>query len=249
MTGSEKGRADLILVKRGLVPSREKARALIREKAVRLNGELLVKPSQTVASDGKFYIEQASIRWVSRGGLKLEAALNAFDVPDLSGAVCLDVGASTGGFSDVLLSRGASHIYAVDVGHGQLAKKLASDPRIINLEKTHARDLSRQLVPQYIDFIVCDLSFISITKALAPAMELARSGAGLISLIKPQFEAGRAALGKGGVVRQEADRQAAIELVRQFVCTRCGWQEKGLSSSPITGSDGNIEYLFYAVKP
>ena len=248
MTGSEKGRADLILVKRGLVQSREKARVLIREKAVRLNGELLVKPSQTISLDGKFHIEQASIRWVGRGGLKLEAAFRAFDVPDLSGAVCLDIGASTGGFSDVLLSRGAGHIYAVDVGHGQLAKKLASEPRIINLEKTNARDLTRQLVPHDIDFIVCDLSFISITKALAPAMELARNGAGLISLIKPQFEGGRAGLAKGGVVRQEADRQAAIELVRCFVCKDCGWKEKGLTRSPITGSDGNIEYLFYAVK-
>ncbi|MBL6604573.1 MAG: TlyA family RNA methyltransferase [Alphaproteobacteria bacterium] len=249
MTGYEKGRADLVLVRRGLVPSREKARSLIREKAVRLNGELLAKPSQTVPLDGNFNIEEASIRWVSRGGLKLEAALDAFDVPSLSGGVCLDVGASTGGFSDVLLSRGAAHIYAVDVGHGQLAKKLASDPRITNLEKTHARDLTRQLVPRDIDFIVCDLSFISITKALAPAMELARAGAVLITLIKPQFEAGRAALGKGGVVRAEADRQAAIELVRSFVCGACGWQEKGLICSPITGADGNIEYLFYAIKP
>ncbi len=249
MTSSEKGRADLILVKLGLVPSREKARYLIRKKAVRLNGELLVKPSKIVAIDGKFDIEIGSIRWVSRGGIKLEAALKAFDVPYLSGAVCLDVGASSGGFSDVLLSHGAGLIYAVDVGHGQLAKKLASDPRIINLEKTHARDLTRQLVPHDIDFIVCDLSFISITKAVAPAMEFARIGAGLIILIKPQFEAGRAALGKGGLVKEDADRQAAIELVRRFVCTECGWQEMGLIRSPITGSDGNIEYLLYAVKP
>ena len=249
MTGSEKGRADIVLVQRKLVPSREKARALIREKAVMLDGQLLVKPSQTVPVNGDFEIEQTTLRWVSRGGLKLQAALEAFDLPPLDGAVCVDVGASTGGFTDVLLGHGAGHVYAVDVGHGQLVEKLVEDTRVTNLEKTHARDLNNTLIPQKIDFVVCDLSFISITKALAPALELVRAGGMLVTLIKPQFEAGRAALGKGGVVRHEQDRQAAISLVRAFICQQCGWLEKGLIPSPIKGADGNIEYLFCAQKP
>ena len=249
MTGSEKGRADMVLVRRKLVPSREKARALIRDKAVMLDGQLLVKPSQTVPFKGNFEIEEATIRWVSRGGLKLEAALEAFALPPLNGCVCVDVGASTGGFTDVLLGYGAGHVYAVDVGHGQLAEKLARDKRVTNLEKTHARDLDTALIPQQIDLVVCDLSFISVTKALAPALELVRTGGRLVTLIKPQFEAGRAALGKGGVVREEEDRQAAIALVRTFICQQSGWQEWGLIPSPITGADGNIEYLFCAKKP
>ena len=249
MTGSEKGRADMVLVRRKLVPSREKARALIRDKAVMLDGQLLVKPSQTVPFKGNFEIDEATIRWVSRGGLKLEAALEAFALPPLNGCVCVDVGASTGGFTDVLLGYGAGHVYAVDVGHGQLAEKLARDKRVTNLEKTHARDLDTALIPQQIDLVVCDLSFISVTKALAPALELVRTGGRLVTLIKPQFEAGRAALGKGGVVREEEDRQAAIALVRAFICQQCGWQERVLIPSPITGADGNIEYLFCAKKP
>ena len=249
MTGSEKGRADIVLVRRKLVPSREKARALIRDKAVMLDGQLLVKPSQTVPFKGNFEIEEATIRWVSRGGLKLEAALEAFALPPLNGCVCVDVGASTGGFTDVLLGYGAGHVYAVDVGYGQLAEKLARDKRVTNLEKTHARDLDTALIPQQIDLVVCDLSFISVTKALAPALELVRTGGRLVTLIKPQFEAGRAALGKSGVVREEEDRQAAIALVRGFICQQCGWQERGLIPSPITGADGNIEYLFCAKKP
>jgi 23S rRNA (cytidine1920-2'-O)/16S rRNA (cytidine1409-2'-O)-methyltransferase len=239
----------MVLVRRKLVPSREKARALIRDKAVMLDGQLLVKPSQMVPFKGNFEIEEATIRWVSRGGLKLEAALEAFALPPLNGCVCVDMGASTGGFTDVLLGYGAGHVYAVDVGHGQLAEKLARDKRVTNLEKTHARELDTALIPQQIDLVVCDLSFISVTKALAPALELVRTGGRLVTLIKPQFEAGRAALGKGGVVREEEDRQAAIALVRAFICQQCSWQERGLIPSPITGADGNIEYLFCAEKP
>jgi 23S rRNA (cytidine1920-2'-O)/16S rRNA (cytidine1409-2'-O)-methyltransferase len=249
MTGSKKGRADMVLVRRKLVPSREKARALIRDKAVMLDGQPLVKASQKVPFEGNFEIEEAMIRWVSRGGLKLEAALEAFALPPLNGCVCVDLGASTGGFTDVLLGYGAGHVYAVDVGHGQLAEKLARDKRVTNLEKTHARELDTALIPQQIDLVVCDLSFISVTKALAPALELVRTGGRLVTLIKPQFEAGRAALGKGGVVREEEDRQAAIALVRAFICQQCSWQERGLIPSPITGADGNIEYLFCAEKP
>ena len=249
MTGVKKGRADLVLVQRGLVPSREKARALIREKAVMLDGLVLSKPSQTVPFSGHFKIDDTHLRWVSRGGLKLEAAINSFDLAPLDGTVCIDVGASTGGFTDVLLGYGAGHVYAVDVGHGQLDDNLAADKRVTNLERTHARDIDARLIPRPIDFIVCDLSFISVTKALSPALALARSGGKLVTLIKPQFEAGRAALGKGGVVRNEKDRQAAIDLVKAFICRECGWQEIGLILSPITGADGNIEYLFCAEKP
>jgi len=249
MSQQTSGRADVILVRRGLVASREKARTLIQQGAVKYSGQPIVKPSQTVPYDGVFELDTALTKWVSRGGLKLAAALDVFDIPMLKGAVCIDLGASTGGFTDVLLACGAEHIYAVDVGFGQLAEKLVRDRRVTNLEKTHARDLDAQIIPQPIDIIVCDLSFISLTKALRPAFALARSGAFVIALVKPQFEAGRAALGKGGIVRNETDRQAAIHTVRQFITGECGWIEQGLIASPIRGSDGNKEYLICAHKP
>lgn len=242
-------RADLVLVERGLVPSREKARALIRAGAVTYNAQPVTKPGQLVSPDATFQLDRTELRWVSRGGMKLEQALNSFYLPPVTGMTCLDLGASTGGFTDVLLAAGAAVIYAVDVGHGQLDPRLAADPRVVNLEKTHARDITSQLVPRPLDLVVCDVSFISVTKALGPALSLVRPGGWLISLIKPQFEAGRAALGKGGVVKDPADRARAIDLVRHFVVEEQGWQLCGLTDSPITGPDGNHEYLICAQKP
>ena len=242
-------RADLVLVDRGLVPSREKARALIQAGAVSCHNQPVKKPGQLVSPDAEFAVDKTDLRWVSRGGLKLDHAIKTFALPAVKDMVCLDLGASTGGFTDVLLSYGAACVYAVDVGHGQLAQRLAADPKVVNLEKTHARDITSQLVPRTLDLVVCDVSFISVTKALGPSLSLVRPGGWLISLIKPQFEAGRAALGKGGVVKDPADRERAIDLVRNFLDTELGWQVAGVTDSPITGPDGNHEYLICARKP
>ena len=242
-------RADLVLVDRGLVPSREKARALIQAGAVLCNNQLVTKPGQLVLADAEFRVDKTDLRWVSRGGLKLDHALKTFDLPSVQDMICLDLGASTGGFTDVLLSYGAACVYAVDVGHGQLAQSLTADPKVVNLEKTHARDITSQLIPQPLDLVVCDVSFISVTKALGPSLALVRPGGWLVSLIKPQFEAGRAALGKGGVVKDQADRQRAIDLVRTCLTTEFGWHVRGLTDSPVTGPDGNHEYLICAQKP
>lgn len=242
-------RADLVLVDRGLVPSREKARALIQAGAVSCDNQPVKKPGQLVPPDAEFGVDKTDLRWVSRGGLKLDHAIKTFALPSVKDMVCLDLGASTGGFTDVLLSYGAACVYAVDVGHGQLAQRLAADPKVVNLEKTHARDITSQLVPRTLDLVVCDVSFISVTKALGPSLSLVRPGGWLISLIKPQFEAGRAALGKGGVVKDPADRERAIDLVRNFLDTELGWQVAGVTDSPITGPDGNHEYLICARKP
>ncbi len=249
MTQIERARADLVLVRQGRVPSREKARDLIKQGCVRLDGRTITKAGQLVATDSQFQIDDDLLRWASRGGLKLQAALEAFSLPDFSGAICIDLGASTGGFTDVLLARGARHVYAVDVGHGQLAPGLAGDARVTSLERTHARDLSPRLIDRPVDLVVCDLSFISVTKALGPALGLVRSGGWLISLVKPQFEAGRAALGKGGVVRDEAERLRALRSVEAYVTVDCGWQVRQSLASPLHGPDGNIEYLISAQKP
>jgi len=242
-------RADLVLVERDLVTSRQKARALIQNGAVTCDGKPVQKPSQLVQHDADFHVDKTALRWASRGGLKLEHALETFGLPSLSGKICLDLGASTGGFTDVLLSYGAGFVYAVDVGQGQLAAHLVTDKRVKNLEKTHAKELSDELVPQALDLVVCDVSFISVTKALGPALSLVRPGGWLVCLIKPQFEAGRAALGKGGVVKTVEDRARAIELVRSFLKTQMGWQVSPVIESPITGPDGNHEYLIAAQKP
>ena len=242
-------RVDLVLVDRGLVPSREKARALIQAGAVRCNNQPVTKPGQLVLPDAEFWVDKTDLRWVSRGGLKLDHALKTFALPSVQDMICLDLGASTGGFTDVLLSYGAACVYAVDVGHGQLDPRLAANPKVINLEKTHARDITSQLISWPLDLVVCDVSFISVTKALGPSLSLVRPGGWLVSLIKPQFEAGRAALGKGGVVKDPADRQRAIELVRTCLDTDFGWQVHTVTDSPVTGPDGNHEYLMCAQKP
>ena len=242
-------RADLVLVERGLTPSRQKARALIQDGAVTCDGQPVQKPGQLVQPDADFHIDRTILRWASRGGLKLEHALEKFSLPTLSGRICLDLGASTGGFTDVLLSHGAAFVYAVDVGHGQLAAHLAADKRVKNLEKTNAKDISEKLITQPLDLVVCDVSFISLTKALGPALSLVLPGGWSISLVKPQFEAGRAALGKGGVVKNAEDRTRAIDKVRSFLEVQRGWHVSSVIDSPIIGPDGNCEYLIAAQKP
>ena len=242
-------RADLVMAERGLAPSRQKASALIQDGAVTCDSQPVRKPGQLVRPDADFHVDKTALRWVSRGGLKLEHALETFCLPSLSGKICLDLGASAGGFTDVLLSYGATFVYAVDVGHGQLAAHLSADKRVRNLENTHAKELSDKLITQPLDFVVCDVSFISITKALGPALSLVRPGGWLVSLIKPQFEAGRAALGKGGVVKTSEDRTHAIHLVRSFLESQMGWQVSSVIDSPITGPNGNHEYFIAAQKP
>lgn len=199
--------------------------------------------------DADFHVDKTTLRWASRGGLKLEHALKIFRLPSLSGSICLDLGASAGGFTDVLLSQGVTFVYAVDVGHGQLAAHLSIDKRVKNLEKTHAKELNDKLITKPLDLVVCDVSFISVTKVLGPALSLVRPGGWLISLIKPQFEAGRAALGKGGVVKTAKDRTRSIDIVHSFLESRMGWQVVSVIDSPITGHDGNHEYFIAAHKP
>jgi 23S rRNA (cytidine1920-2'-O)/16S rRNA (cytidine1409-2'-O)-methyltransferase len=185
--------------------------------------------------------------WVSRGGVKLDHGLNNFGF-DVTGAVGLDVGSSTGGFTDVLLTRGAAKVYAVDVGTNQLAWKLRQDPRVIVLEQTNARYLSSEQVPEAVDIVTCDASFISLSKVLESAMKLARSGAKLIALVKPQFEAGREEVGKGGVVRDPAVRERVCAEAAEWVASQ-GWHVLGVTESPITGPEGNVEFLLGAQKP
>ena len=242
-------RADLVLVERSLAPSRQKARALILDGAVTCNGQPIEKPGQRGRPEANVHVDRTALRWASRGGLKLEHALKIFRLPSLSGSICLDLGASAGGFTDVLLSHGVNFVYAVDVGHGQLAAHLSIDKRVKNLEKTHAKELNDKLITKPLDLVVCDVSFISVTKALGPALLLVRPGGWLVSLIKPQFEAGRAALGKGGVVKTEKDRNRSIDIVRSFLEIRMGWKVISVIDSPVTGPDGNLEYFIAAQKP
>lgn len=205
----------------------------------------LDKPGQLMAPDAPLQVRRRPHPWVSRGGVKLAHALDALAV-EVAGRVCLDVGASTGGFTHVLLERGARRVYAVDVGHGQLAWSLRQDPRVVVLERTHARDLTTEHVPDPVDLIVCDVSFIGLERALPAPLALAAPGARLVALIKPQFEAGPADVGKGGIVRDPAVRAAVCDRIAAWLGGRAGWRVDGIVESPITGQDGNIEYLMAA---
>ena len=239
-------RADLLLVARGLVPSRSRAQAEIAAGHVTSAGRVIEKAGELLSDDAPLALEDAC-PYVSRGGLKLAHALDHFKI-DVAGKTALDLGASTGGFCDVLLRRGAAKIYAVDVGHGQLHAKIKAAARVVSLEGTDARDLSAALIPEAPDIVTADLSFIALEKALAPALCLATHGATLIALIKPQFEAGRAAVGKGGIVRDEAARDAALAKVKDWVAAQAGWRIIGDTRSPIQGGDGNVEFLIAARK-
>jgi 23S rRNA (cytidine1920-2'-O)/16S rRNA (cytidine1409-2'-O)-methyltransferase len=241
----KKTRLDTLLVDSGLADTRARAADLIRRGAVRVGGVAAAKPGQLVARDAVLSVSPGAAAYVSRGGLKLEAALDAFAL-DPGGRVSLDIGASTGGFTEVLLARGGTRVYAVDVGRGQLHEKLAADPRVVALEATDARTLDRSVIPQPVTAIVADVSFISLTLVLPTALALAARGAWLVALIKPQFEAGREAVGKGGVVRKEEDRQRAIARVRDFVASQSGWTVLGVIPSPIEGGSGTREFLLAA---
>lgn len=237
-------RLDKVLLFRGLVPTRSRARDLILRGRVQVNGAVEVKPGALVKDDAPITLLEAA-DYVSRGALKLEAALDAFGF-DASGVRALDVGASTGGFTDVLLRHGAEHVTAVDVGHGQLHPGLLGDPRVCSLEGRDARTLSEADTGGKVSAIVADVSFISLEKALASALALAQSGAWMVALIKPQFEAGREAIGKGGVVRDEAIRNAQADKIAAWLGGLPGWEVVGVIPSPVAGGSGNLEFLIGA---
>jgi 23S rRNA (cytidine1920-2'-O)/16S rRNA (cytidine1409-2'-O)-methyltransferase len=241
-----KHRADQLLVSRGLAESRTRAQSLIMAGNVFSGERKLAKSGDMLAEDAPLEVRGKDHPWVSRGGIKLDHGLAHFGV-DVTGAVALDVGSSTGGFSDVLLSRGAAKIYAVDVGTNQLAWKLRQDERVIVHEQTIARTLDTSIIPEPVDIVVCDASFISLAKVLEAPLKLAKPGAKLIALIKPQFEAGRAEVGKGGVVRDPAVHDRVCTEAKGWVVAQ-GWTVLGLTPSPITGPEGNVEFLLGAVK-
>jgi 23S rRNA (cytidine1920-2'-O)/16S rRNA (cytidine1409-2'-O)-methyltransferase len=242
-----KQRADLALVARGLAESRAKAQALIMAGLVYVGTAKVKKAGDLLPDDVNLAVKGQDHPWVSRGGVKLAHGLAHFGF-DPAGLVGLDVGASTGGFTDVLLTRGAEHVYAVDVGHGQLAWKLRSDARVTVLEKTNARHLSRAMIPAPIGALVCDASFIGLQVVLPAAMELCAAGAFAVALIKPQFEAGPEHVGKGGVVRDAAVHEAVCARIAGWWAALPGWRVAGVTRSPITGPEGNVEFLIGAVK-
>ena len=243
-----KKRLDQILVERGLAESRTRAQALIMAGKVFTDNRRLDKAGQMLAEDQVLKVTGQEHPWVSRGGVKLAAGLSHFAIAP-RGAVAIDVGASPGGFTDVLLPHGAARVYAVDVGHGQLAWKLRSDPRVAVLEKTNARLLGPEAVPELADLVVCDASFISLKLVLPAALALTRPGANLIALIKPQFEAGREAVGKKGVVRDPAVHAAICADIQAWLAAEMGWLVIGVTESPLRGPEGNIEFLIAGRRP
>jgi len=239
-----KVRADQLLVSRGLADSRTRAQALIMAGAVFSGEKKLAKPGQMLAEDAALEVRGKDHPWVSRGGIKLDHGLTHFGF-DVTRAVALDVGSSTGGFTDVLLSRGAAKVYAVDVGTNQLAWRLRQDPRVIVHEQTNARSLDASTIGEPVDIVVCDASFIGLAKVLEAPLKLARPGAKLVALIKPQFEAGREEVGKGGVVRDPAVHERVCADAGAWVESE-GWTVHGITASPITGPEGNVEFLLGA---
>jgi 23S rRNA (cytidine1920-2'-O)/16S rRNA (cytidine1409-2'-O)-methyltransferase len=239
-------RADLALVAQGLAESRTRAQALILAGNVFVGDRRVAKAGDLIAEEAVLSVKGRDHPWVSRGGVKLAHGLEHFGF-DVTGAVGLDVGSSTGGFTDVLLTKGASKVYAIDVGTNQLAWKLRSDPRVIVHEQTNARSLTSEIIPEPVDIVVCDASFIALAKVLDAALDLARPGAALVALVKPQFEAGRGEVGKGGVVRDPVIHQRVCDAAAAGVAAK-GWAVSGIETSPITGPEGNVEFLLGATK-
>lgn len=240
-------RLDLLLVAQGLAESRTKAQALIMAGLVYHGERKLDKAGLELADDTELNVRGREHPWVSRGGMKLAHGLAHFRV-SVVGTIAADIGASTGGFTDVLLANGAAKVYAVDVGHGQLDVKLRHDPRVVVMEETNARHLTTEHIPDALDVVVCDASFISLKKVLPAALALARPGAQLLTLIKPQFEVGKAEVSRGkGVIRDAALHQAVCQDISGWI-TAEGWNVQGITASPITGPKGNVEFLLAALK-
>jgi 23S rRNA (cytidine1920-2'-O)/16S rRNA (cytidine1409-2'-O)-methyltransferase len=241
-------RLDQLLVELGLFATRSRARDAIQRGTVSVDGKPVTKPGQNVARTAKIAVDDPASAYVSRGALKLIAALDHFDL-DVNGLTALDIGASTGGFTQVLLERGADHVLAIDVGHDQLHETLRNNPRVTNKEGVNARALElSHLDGRDIDCVVSDVSFISLKLALPPALAFAQKGAICALLVKPQFEAGREAIGKGGILRDPADGERIAEELRSWLETQPGWRALGLCPSPIEGGDGNREYLLAGKK-
>lgn len=241
-----KERFDKLLVEKGIVQSRERARAFIMEGRVAVDGRILDKPGTRVAVDARLQLREEDQTYVSRGGKKLEGALEAFGI-DPRGMVVIDVGASTGGFTDCVLQKGARKVYAVDVGYGQLAWKLQKDPRVVNLERRNIRYLKREEIQDRADLILVDTSFISIEKFIPHLLGFLKEGGDLVSLIKPQFEVGKGEVGKGGVVRDPALHQKVIERISQF-SQRLGLKVLPVVESPLLGPKGNKEFFIHLKK-
>jgi len=242
-----KRRLDQLLVERGLAENRTRAQALVMAGLVMSDTRRLDKPGHQVDMDIPLTVKGPDHPWVSRGGVKLAHGLDHFGI-NPHDCIALDVGASTGGFTDVLLSRAAKKVYAVDVGHGQLAWKISQDKRVVVLDKTNARHLGAEQVPEPVDLIVCDASFIGLEVVLPGPMALAAPAAHMIALIKPQFEVGKGNVGKGGIVRDADLHQAVTERIEGWIRTQTGWRVLGVTDSPLTGADGNKEFLIAAVR-
>jgi 23S rRNA (cytidine1920-2'-O)/16S rRNA (cytidine1409-2'-O)-methyltransferase len=242
----KKTRLDQLIVDRGLAESKTRAQALVMAGHVFVGDVKGSKPGQQIAADAAITVKGSDHPWVSRGGIKLAHALDTFAI-DVRDMVVIDVGSSTGGFTDVLLTNGAAKVYAVDSGTNQLAWKLRKDERVIVHEQTSARILTEAHIPEAVDLIVCDASFIGLAKVLERPLSFARPNAQLVALIKPQFEAGRDEVGKGGVVRDEAVHKRVCDEVSRWL-EASGWEVLGLTTSPITGPQGNIEFLISARK-
>ncbi len=241
-----KARLDVALVERGLAETRAAAQRLVMAGLVFSGERRLEKAGQGVTADMALEVRGQPHPFVSRGGLKLEKALDHFAIP-VAGRTALDVGASTGGFTDLLLQRGAAKVYAVDVGTNQLAWKLRSDPRVVSMEKTNIRGITRAEVPEPVDLIVCDASFIGLRTALPAALALAAPGAHVAALIKPQFEVGKGRVGKGGIVREPELHREVCDTISAWLAEQNGWQVLGVTESPITGAEGNREFLIAGV--
>ncbi len=244
MAPSKKVRLDLALVERGLAPSRARAQSLIMARRVRIEGAWVDKPGASVSSEDRITVDEPEHPWVGRGGMKLAGAIEHFGI-DVEGRVCADIGASTGGFTDVLLQRGAKLVYAIDVGHGQLDQKLREDARVVNREKTNARYLQRSEFDPLPSVAVIDVSFISLRLILPAVARILEENAALVALVKPQFEVGKGEVGKGGIVRDEALRRASIDGVVRFA-QELGFELVGVIDAPIRGAEGNLEALMYA---
>jgi len=241
-----KERLDILLVKRGIAPSREKAKAMIMAGNVFVDNEREDKAGASFKDDCVIEVKGNTLKYVSRGGLKLEKAIDSFGI-DLQNTICMDIGASTGGFTDCMLQNGAKKVYAVDVGYGQFAWKLRQDERVVCMEKTNIRYVTPEDIPDVLDFASVDVSFISLTKVLAPAKELLAEKGEMVCLIKPQFEAGRENVGKKGVVREKSVHEEVIEKVISYA-REIGFSILNLDFSPVKGPEGNIEYLVYIKK-
>lgn len=243
---AEKERLDILLVQKGLAPSRELAKAYIMAGTVYVDGRKEDKAGTKLPLDTAIEVRGGQMKYVSRGGYKLEKAIDAFGI-SLEGKCCMDIGASTGGFTDCMLQNGAVKVYAIDVGYGQFAWKLRNDPRVVCLEKTNMRYVTHEQVPDEVDFASVDVSFISLTKILPAALGVLGENGQLVCLIKPQFEAGREKVGKKGVVKDKAVHREVIEKIAAYALAQ-GLGILGLSFSPIKGPEGNIEYLIYLDK-